>query len=259
MPRKIHFGEGAGLKEGQDRNVAFRDLLNLLRPSAALSPNERRSTVRLRCNLDVLLWVDNVIHNASVVDVTLTGLSLEVEKPIALEQMVSLARDDFGRPWQGEVVWCRAVKGTRGYRVGVRYPADHEMMRSSWLEPALKQTGFEVERPDERRRLRRVSGRVPCQLRGLTGDLYTEGEMLDLSLGGAKVESDVEFPAGLSLAFETLPQGGLPPLQGIAKVASCRPAPAEGRWLAGLRFTETREEDVLKYMSSMVSSRWSER
>lgn len=215
--------------------------------------------MRLHCNLDVLLWVDKVIHNARVVDVTLAGLSLEVEKPIAVEQMVSLARDDFGRPWQGEVVWCRPVKGSRGYRVGVRYPADPEMMRSSWLEPALKQTGFEVERPDERRRLRRVSGRVPCQLRGLTGELYSDGEMLDLSLGGAKVESSMEFPSGLSVAFETAPQGGLPALRGLAKIASCRSAPGEGRWRSGLRFTECKQDDVLKYMSSMVSSRWSER
>lgn len=235
--------------------MPFRDLLNLLRPTAVPSPDERRSTVRLHCNLAVLLWVGDVIHNASVVDVTLTGLSLEVERPIPLEQMVSLARDDFGRPWQGHVVWCRSIKGSRGYRVGVRYPADHDMMRSSWLEPALKQTGFEVDCPEERRRLRRISGRVPCHLKGLTGDLYTEAEMLDLSLGGAKVESIMEFPSGLSVAFETVPQGGLPTLKGIAKIASCHAVPETGRWRSGLRFTESKDEDVLKYMGSMVSSR----
>lgn len=232
--------------------MQFRDLLSLLRSSPVVSPNERRDTVRLRCRLDVLLWVDGVLHFATLVDVTLTGLSLEVERPLRPEQTVSLARDDFGHPWMGQVLWCRK-QGAKSYRVGVGYPPDQEMLRSSWLQPALKQSGFEVDQPGEKRRLRRISGRVPCRINGLTGDLYTDGEMLDLSLGGALVESDMEFPAQLTIAFETDPLGGLPRLHGLAKIVSCQRDVESGKWRSGLRFTESKGEDVVKYMSSMLT------
>jgi hypothetical protein len=233
--------------------MPFRDLLNLLRLKPAVHPEERRQTIRLHCRLDVLLWVGDDLHRGVVVDVGLSGLALEVEKALPLGETVSLARDDFGRPWQGEVLWCKARKGARGYRVGVTYPPDEEMLRSSWLQPALKQSGFEVEQSGEKRRTRRVAGRVACQLKGLTGELYSEGEMLDLSLGGALVECDMQFPEGLTLEFETAPLGGLPRLRGLGKVVSCQTNPPTGRWRSGLRFTESKNEDVVKYMSSMLS------
>jgi hypothetical protein len=230
------------------------ELLNLLKP-ANLPIGERRESLRLRCELSVLLRADDLLYFATVVDVSLTGLRLLIDSRLKPGQTVSLARDDFGHPWHGDVLWCKAApkRTAKGYYVGVGYPPDPEMLRATWLQPALKQMGFQAELPGQKRRLLRIPGRVACQIKGLTGETYTEGEMLDLSMGGAKVECPMEFPVGLSVEFETAPLGGLPALKGIAKIASCS---AEGdRWRCGLRFTEVKEEDVKKSMGSMLSSR----
>lgn len=235
--------------------MQFRDLLKLLRPSAEVPTDERRESMRLRCRVGALLKVDQTMHFVTLVNVTLTGLGLEMEAALKANQVVSLTRDDFGEPLMARVGWCKPrPRGAKGFQVGLQYLEDQESLKSSWLKPALKQGGFKAEFPGEKRKLIRVPGRVACELKGLTGETYTEAEMLDLSLGGALVESPMKFNEGLTLAFETAPLGGLPALKGIAKVASTQ-ADREGKWRCGLRFTESKSDDVRKYMKSMLASR----
>jgi hypothetical protein len=235
--------------------VIFRELLNLLRPSPDIPTDERRETMRLRCSLGALLKVDDAMHFATLVNVTITGLCMELESPLRPGQTVSLTRDDFGQPLLGQVLWCKPRRQNKGYRIGVAYETDQEALQASWLKPALRQAGFKAEFPGEKRRLVRVPGRIACQIKGLTGEAYTDGEMLDLSLGGALVESPIEFPIDLTLAFETVPLGGLPALAGIAKVASCNRDPSDGKWRCGLRFTESKPQDIRKCMKSMLTSK----
>ena len=236
--------------------MLFRDLLNLLRPAQAVPTDERRETVRLQCRVNALLRAGEAMHFVSVVNVTLSGLCIEVEGPLQPELSVSLARDDFGPPLAAKVLWSKPLKrGAKNHLVGLQYDADPEVLRASWLQPALKQAGFKAEFPGEKRRLLRVPGRVVCQIKGMTGEAYTDAEMLDLSLGGALVESPMEFPLNLTVEFETVPMGGLPPLKGVAKMASIQKANEGGKWRCGLRFTESKEEDIREYMKSMLASR----
>lgn len=233
----------------------FRELLNLLRPSPDIPTDERRDTMRLRCKVGAILKVGQDLHFVHLVNVTLTGLCMDVEIPVKPAQRLELTRDDFGEPLQCEVIWCKKRRGGNGYRAGLRYAADQAALTSSFLRPALRQAGFHAEFPGEKRQLIRVPGRVACQLKGLTGEKYTDAEMLDLSLGGALVESGMPFNEGLTVAFETLPMGGLPPLRGIAKIASVQQQDAlDGKWHCGLRFTDSVPEDVRKYMKSMLAS-----
>lgn len=234
--------------------MQFRDLLNLLRPSAEVPTDERREAMRLRCKVGALLKAEHAMHFVTLVDVTLTGLCLEMEQALKTEQVVSLTRDDFGEPLLAKVSWCKPkARGAKGFKLGLQYLSNQDNLKASWLKPALKQGGFKAEFPGEQRKLIRVPGRVACELKGLTGETYTSAEMLDLSLGGALVESVVKFTEGLTLAFETVPLGSLPPLKGIAKVASSHQDP-DGKWRVGLRFTESKKDDVRKYMKSMLAS-----
>ena len=139
--------------------------------------------------------------------------------------------------------------------MGVEYDCDQDELRGSWLKPALKQSGFKAELSGEKRKLVRIPGRVACKLKGLTGETYTEGEMLDLSRGGALVESDIELTEGLTIEFETFPLGGLAPLAGIAKIASSRCQDETKKWHCGLRFTESKDEDVEQYLKAMLASK----
>jgi hypothetical protein len=233
----------------------FRDLLSLLRPSPELPTEERRESMRLRCQMSALLQTEGAMHFIKVVDVTITGLCLEMEKALKTDQVFSLSRDEFGQPLQAQVLWCKPLRNGKGFRLGARYLDEDQRLRDSWLKPALRQAGFKAELPGEKRQLVRVPGRVACQIKGLTGEAYTDGEMLDLSLGGALVESPLEFPQNLSIEFETSPVGGLPPLKGIAKIASCQEIAGERKWRSGLRFTESKADVVRQYMKSMLASR----
>lgn len=230
----------------------FRELLSLLRPEPPLPTDERRESMRLRCQVGALLKAGETLSFVTLIDVTLTGLCLHLETPLKPGQQVELTRDDCGQPLPCQVVWCKKRRGDKGYRVGLRYAGDQASVNSSFLQPALRQAGFRAEFPGEKRQLIRVPGRVACELKGLTGEAYTNAEMLNLSLGGALVESVVAFNKGLTLAFETVPLGTLRPLKGIAKVASVREDSEQGRWRCGLRFTESNPEVVRQYMKSML-------
>ncbi len=235
--------------------MLFQEILRFFRPESWDLPTaERRGLMRLRCDLGVLLKASEALHFAKVVDVHSHGLCLELETALKADQAVVLSRDDFGKPWEAKVLWCRKKPKSTLYRAGIGYPSDPEMLRTTWLQPALRQAGFRAEIPGEKRKLVRVPGRVLCQLKGLTGEAYVDSEMLDLSLGGAKVEAPMEFPVGLTLEFETAPLGKLEALKGVAKIASAQAPQRDDLWRYGLKFSEVKEAVVKQYMASMLRS-----
>lgn len=199
------------------------------------------------------MTIGNKTYSARVINVSLTGLCLELENRIKAKQMVHLAREEFGKPLEGRAVWCRSVRGTNKHQVGVVYKEDQQMLRASWLKPALQSIGFRPSLISEKRKLLRVPGRVRCLLKGLTGDTYTDGEMLDLSIGGALVEGEVELPDNLTVEFETDPLGNLKPLKGVAKIVSCHRNVELQKWRCGIQFTESDQTQVRKYMKSLMA------
>jgi hypothetical protein len=237
--------------------MQFRELLALLNSLPRLPGDERRESVRLRCDIGVTCALETGTCSASVVDVTLRGLGLELNYQLEAKQRLQVCRDDFGPPVPAEVIWCRRRLQDGGYRVGLRYHAEPESLRDSWLTPALKQTGFKAEH-GEQRKLLRVPGRVACRLSCQKTQQRADAEMLDLSLGGASVESSEEFRKGQTLDFVTVPLGGLPPLKGSARVVSSRKR-SDGLWRSGLRFLECNQDYAHTYMRSMLASVWAGR
>ncbi len=231
----------------------LKRLVQQLLPKESIPTDERRESVRLNFRVDIKVQVGDDVYPATVVNLTFTGLCLELDRPLEKDSDLTLLCEDFGPSFNGTVLWAKALKsGT--HLVGVECELDEDRLIGSWLEPALIQAGFEAEYVDERRRLVRVPGRVKCELRTLEGELYGEASMLDLSLGGALVDCAVELPTSVSLKFQTFPYGDLPALRGVAKVASVRPTES-GTWLCGLRFAESSNRDVELYMAAMLGSK----
>lgn len=233
--------------------MQFRELLDLLKTLPAAPTDERRGSVRLRCAIEVRCRADGSDFQAQVVDVTPRGLGLELSYGLRPKQVVKLARESFGAPISAEVLWVRRLLRGQGYRVGLLFHAEAEQMRQSWLAPALKQSGFKAEIKGEQRKLLRVPGRVACRLEGGKGPV--DGEMLDLSMGGATVETSSELEKGRKVSFATLPLGGLPSLSGTAQVVSCRKRDDQ-RWRSGLRFLDCNQDCAHLYMRSMLASVW---
>lgn len=216
---------------------------------------ERRGTLRLKCDVEVLLWVEGSIHKAKVLDVHMTGLCLEASEPLKVGQKISLARDDFGHPWEGEVLWCRPRSKNKGYLAGVGYPSDPEMLGNSWLQPALLAIGFQTELLGEKRRTLRVPANdIACHLRSLEGEEIASARICNLSLGGVQLCSPKRLKETTSLLIETEMKRGLPTLNCRSKVMYCREN-KDDSWLCGLRFQEKEEADIRKLMASLVVSR----
>lgn len=233
----------------------FKGLMNLLAPVSGVPSDERRDTIRLTCSIDVAMNAGGKSYPATVVNVSLTGLCLELDAKIKAQQAVVLEREEFGQPLEGQAVWCRSSRNNSKHQVGVMYKVDQQMLRASWLTPALKQLGFKSEMISEKRKLLRVPGQLECQLKGMTGDTYTHGKMLDLSVGGALVEGEVELPENLQIQFEIEPLGSLKPLEGVARVVNCYRESEEENWRCGIRFTEVDDTLVRRYLKALMSAR----
>lgn len=232
----------------------FRELLKLISPDGGLPIDERRDTIRLECSIAATMKHGSLTREVRVLNASLTGLRVELESKIKRKTKVSVHRDKYGGPVVGTVVWCRALRGSNRFQVGLTYEDDKEMLKNSWLKPALKDLGFTVGRINEKRQLTRVPGHHRrCFLKSLTGgDTYSSGKLLNLSTGGALVECEVEFEKGFRLKLKSDPVANFPDLLMDAEVKSCKRNPSTRKWEVGLRFTAGDLKLVKKYMSVMM-------
>lgn len=239
---------------GQNKVDVFKELLNLLKPGMRTPIDERRDTIRLHCHIQVLVRIKTAMIDAKVVNASLTGLCIEVERAIKPKTTMTLHRDEFGEAVEAKVAWCRVPRGSKKYHVGLAYLSNEDQLKSSWIKPALKQLGFAVGRIGEKRKLLRVPGRYRCFLQSLAGETYAIGELTNLSVGGCLVESEVELPVKLKIRIKTDPLGSLDPLIGTAEVRSCKKNPETRQYRSGLRFIEIDEATVKRHMGVMMSS-----
>ena len=232
----------------------FRELLNLFKPSLTVPVDERRDTIRLECAIAAVLKTPKTTREVRVINASLTGLAIELESKLKKGTHVSIHRDQYGQALVGEVIWCRALRGSNRYQVGLAYGEDKAMLRASWLKPALKDLGFTVKRINEKRSLTRVPGhRRRCFLKSIRGgDTYSSARLINLSKGGALVEAECEIPVGMRLKLKTDPIAKLRDLIMESEVQSCKRNKQTRKYLVGLKFVKGDEEMVKKHMKALM-------
>jgi hypothetical protein len=228
----------------------LKRLMERLLPDDPVPVDERRESVRLDFRVDVTVLSGTEEFPATVVNLTFTGLCLESASSLSEDQEVTLKRDDLGPPFKATVLWTKPLE-EGGHVTGLQCELDEDRLIESWLEPALIQAGFEAKYVDEQRQLVRVPGKLSCEMRSLDGDTCHPVELLDLSLGGALVEAGRELNSGDSFKLKTVPKENLSPLEAEAMVTSVRATQA-GKWLCGLRFINSRDDEVRACMKSML-------
>lgn len=231
----------------------FRKIIQQLLPKEVLPTAERRESVRLSFRTDMEVEHGDKRLPAQLLNLTFTGVCLELDQTLEEEETITLRRDEVGPPFQGTVLWSKP-KGKGRFLVGVQCELEEKNLVESWLYQTLIQAGFEADYVDEKRSLIRVPGRIGCKLTSISDEELGKGQMLDLSTGGALLEWETEIPIVTAVSFETDSLGGLKPLQGKGTIASSRQN-KEGKWLCGLQFTRTDEEAVQEYMSAMLASK----
>lgn len=251
----IHWTEGTLPDLPRRLSLVFRDLLNLISPGAGVPTDERRDIVRLECSVRATLKTGKFTHECRVTNASLTGLGLEMESKLRRKTAVVVHRDKSGGPVRGTVMWCRQQKGSNRYLLGIAYENNPEMLKASWIKPALKELGFTVGRINEKRQLTRVPGHHRrCFLKSPTGETYSTGEVLNLSIGGISVDSEVEIPKGLHLLIKIDAGDGLPELICNAELKSCKYSKKTRKYICGLKFIDSNEKLVRMHMSAMMGA-----
>ncbi len=173
-------------------------------------PAQKRRVVRLHCSYDITFETDGKPHRATVLDMGLQGMRLEVPLRVDVGSYVSVCYEGARICYEvdtvrARVVWARPREGER-YELGLAYADPGYVIEQSWVRYLLCVFNLEGRSILDRRRNVRVKAM-------LTGALHPEGSetdaipvtVFDLGLGGALFEVPAELPLGTAVRIEARP------------------------------------------------------
>lgn len=235
-------------------SLVFNGLFSFLKSENGMQVNERRFNIRFAADIYVQIHTASAVVEGKAINLSLAGLCVEVDSRIKAKSKVSLHSTKLGNPIDAIVIWCHYIKASKKYRVGLSYSSSGESFEKSWLKPALSRQGTaKGEGSSEQRKLLRVPCRYRLSVKGMSGVTYSVGELVNLSLGGCLVESEVELPLRLKVRVRTELISDQEGLRGVAEVRSCKKNSETGSYLSGLRFVDADEALIKRLMGIMMS------
>lgn len=226
---------------------------------------QRRRLTRLQCRRHVSCQVNSQTVTATVVDMSLKGMRLEVPRRIRAGELIAvryIAANGSMNPRIADtvhvrVLWWRKKRFFGGGEIGVAYQESEAVMERSWVKHLLHQIGFEPQIIRDRRKLVRARTSLRGELRvGQASFLLAEGSVIDLSEGGALFESEAPVRQGAILELEAGPHGLLGMLRRRAAVVRVARATESDRWMVSLRFEAPRigETDLVpRYVRHLLA------
>jgi len=215
---------------------------------------ERRKLIRMSCRLMLEVRVeDGPAIQAVASDLSLSGLRLETRVGFKRNQEIMTILP--GSQKMGVrccVVWSKKLGRAETYSTGLLFDETDEVMSKSWVKEMLRQVGFGDGRIRERRSHVRVPSHLRCALANRSGDVLTDGTLLNIGLGGALVGVHVEVNAGTILRLQVDPVAGYPALDLMAEVRSSRKDVRNQRFLHGLRFQNQQDPLVVRYLGVLL-------
>lgn len=194
------------------------------------SVEERRRVMRLTCLYETSLGKGGT---AEVLDLSPAGLGLvtnrKLSRGLALQLSPPAQYSDF-TAIDGSVRYCRPYRDR--FRIGLEYKGS---LLPTWVNPALRDLGFNINHLDQKRRYVRAQTSLPVEVRDWRGD-FELATLLDLSRGGTLLRTTKSWEIGEALRLILGPIGYLPTLFLSAVVLHQRPDP-DG-WLVNLSFID---------------------
>ena len=236
--------ETGGVK---DIFAGFKALLTGSRPVGD-PPSQKRKLTRVKCNIRVDCEAEGVIIAGKVVDMSLTGMRLEIFKPVKPNVVMGVKYDVAALMLKGtqqgfevdtvrtRVVWCR--KNNQGQlEAGVTFVDSQETMGRSWVKSMLHKLGFDPKDIYDRRKHVRVRCELAASVRASEG--RGEGIVYSLGGGGCMFEGGVNLREGASVQATIGPIGKEKKfLEMAGTVVWTRKIPDAARWKIGVQFTE---------------------
>ena len=170
--------------------------------------SNRRKQPRILMHLPVRCRLEGPDFPAELVDLGLKGMRLVLPQRVRRQQalIVSALPGDgvAGRPeLRCSVIWCRQNQAGQ-IQAGVVYNDTSENLATSWVHYLLLQRNCPVgERKD-----RRIEAGVPIEVEDGNKQTLAVGQVVDLSLGGAKIRVPGRLPVDCQLVLKI---GGLNP------------------------------------------------
>jgi hypothetical protein len=234
-------------------SMLLRWLRGCLHRSRPFDPREqRRASLRLACHLPVECLSSAGWMPGRVLDVGEGGLRIEgpwrmrVDAEVSVRYLGSLEGEQADRVIACRVVWCQRVD--QDWQVGLAFGAEGSQLARSWVIVALRRLQRGARLSDDRRHVR-CPADLPAALE-LSRGLALDGRILDLSVGGALLETRFPVPFGAVVRLR-LP-GGLPGGRSLLARVVRRPHVEGGRVRTGLRF-EGVEEENLRLLARFVA------
>lgn len=223
-------------------------LRSLFLQSGGTSPEERRRLIRVKCSYEVNCIVGSKSFPATVVDMGLNGLRLEVPKRLKQGTTVYVQRPRPSNRFDNEHVmctvrWCRKKSSSDVLEVGLQYADTPGNMRRSWVKFLLKELGFEERAIYSRRKNVRAPSELPATVRNKEGEKLT-GTLINLGVGGALFKSEQAFSPGLSVRVAVGPYQRFSALDLESTVLSTRRTQDGGAYLLSLRFCDLSSKEV---------------
>ncbi|MBI3925404.1 MAG: PilZ domain-containing protein [Armatimonadetes bacterium] len=243
------------------------------------SVEERRKVIRLRCRYTVFCILGSDIWQATVVDMGLQGLRLQMERKLSKGTMVSLVyRNAAGgtpvvkkadliadpdlaaqRGVRCQVNWVNQDRYSKTVEVGVTYADAPDRMSRSWVKKILREIGFDESTIFQRRKIIRVVSSIPCQIRVQEGASQgtIAGRALNMGAGGTLVQTDDSIKNKTGVLLLLGPYEKFPELKAAGTVVTTRFDAPTRSWLHGVRFENlsSSQVDLLgKYVVSLLKA-----
>lgn len=139
--------------------------------------------------------------SATIQDVSASGMRLRSSIPFNVGQAVTLRHEDHNTTLSARVSWCR--RADEGCEFGVQFTDASAKVADSWIATILLQLGSHIERCEERRQARRIRTELTGAISTLGGRAQSEVLILDVSEGGALVQTSTILNRGMHVRLST--------------------------------------------------------
>lgn len=234
-------------------------LKGLVLGSDPLNPEESRVSPRILCQYRVNMRNAGQDFKCSIVDLGTTGCRLEGVPKLEKGQHFLISypfAEAFHEEhsFEVEVMWCRPSDFDDQLAAGVRYLKTGDQLSGTWVHTLLTEVGLLGEDGYRKRLHVRLNAHHKVFLRDVdSGRHILEGQVNNISIGGALVESENDLKTGRRVLALIGPNANFPTLSIHAKVVTSRRDPEDDHHLLSLQFIDVGKDEMRELEGLVVS------
>ncbi len=213
-------------------------LRSLVISDRAATLEERRKMARIQCNFPVRVRAGSKFLQARVTNLGVEGMRLKGTQsfpkgtPVTVVYQHQSSFEELSSV-DGQVAWVRRVPRSNEILMGIRY----EYTQRNWVDFVLGLIGMTDESVFQRRRFVRAEGLMAARL-SVPGRIPPQKcWVINLSLGGALVDSPTMLGPGATVKLDLGPVGKLRPVSVLGLVRESRESDSGQSFQLGLEFS----------------------